>query len=793
MLVRSSVLVRSVFVLSLCMGWVASAGARDIFVSPGGDDANPGTRAQPWKTIAKVSAEAAPGDTFHFLPGEYQGPLVPVRSGEPDKPIVFRAAERHQAVLFAAPGKGPVVSLRRAAHVTLAGLHITGREQTTWFRVEDCRHIAIEECRFDLSSGGASGVIRTSEQLRLVGNVFSRDNFWGDMICVQICSHFLIEHNSFARAGHCPLQITQGQFGVIRANCFRNNWGRNYEFWSSGRLLVEGNVITIARDSAGSADSRAKNLYHDSIFRFNRVYRNLHTPLNSGSYFPVGGTPTNHHREPFRLVNSRIYHNTIADNAGQAWQFNGLNISQNTFFNNILVGNDKTADGVQLWVADDISRDNRFLNNLIRGPEPGRKVVRYGSGYYSVAQIDQRTQVHQDFWTEFGDNVDADPKFRDGKHHDYRLTEGSGAIDGGRPLAIAIGRGQGQALPVSDGICFYDGFGIAGEKGDWIAVARPDQVARVERVELRYYQPALLHLDREVEWADGAPVSLPWTGQAPDIGALEYGLIHPNRMEAFAVPADTVPGSLVRFSLETHGQELSSVLWDFGDGATSTESEPTHTYDRVAQHGVTVRARLANGESAAAVAFVNVALPPEDDLPLAWADFEKDTRWEWGYHFKFYRNDLSDWRLVDGVGHQGTRCVHFFAAPSGKTNTSCCKIAPGEWLIDQYPLVRFAYRIPPGVPVAIALEPFSAEGLPSGFVLGGTEKHAVGRYRQIDKYRLIDDGQWHTITVDVRAVRTAVPDLQYLQRFLLYLEWGRNPDRKYEFWFDDFQITSALP
>lgn len=766
----------------------ASATGRDVYLSPDGDDANPGSIDRPWRTLDQVNKEAQPGDTFHLLPGQYAGPLSPVRSGEPDRPIVFRAVQRHLAELVLESGRGPVVVLEGRKHITLDGLHVNGQEKTTWFRIDNSEAITIRDCRFQLSSSGTSGVIRHSQQVRLIGNLFSRDHFWGNMVDLQTCSHFLIQGNSFANAGHCPLQITQGRFGVIRANCFRNNWGRNYEFWSSGRLLIEGNVITLARDSAGSADSRAKNLYHDSIFRFNRVYGNLHTPLNSGSYFPVGGTPTNHHREPFRLVNSRIYHNAIVDNLGQGWQFNGMNVSQNTFFNNIVSGNDMTGDGIQLWVADDLSRDNRFLNNLIHSGSSGQNVVRYGSDHWSVSAIDRRTRTHQGFWTEFGDNLDADPHLRDAANRDYRLDENSPAIDAGRPLALAIGKGSGTELPVSDGVAFYDGFGIAGEQGDWIAVGQPDQLARIQRVELRYYQPAILYLDRPVRWTDGAPVSLPWAGRAPDIGVFEYGLVHPDRVEALATPSNPSPGVPVRFSLETHGQDVESVLWDFGDGNTSTDAQPTHSYDRVAQHGVTVRVHLANGQQRTAVTFVDVTVPPEDNPPLAWADFEHDTRWQWGYHFKFYRNDQTDWRFVEDVGYEGSRCVHLRAATTGKSNSNTCKIAPGKWSIDQYPIVRFAYRIPPGVPVAIVLEPFAGESLPRGFVLGGTDNHRVGRYQPTGQYRLIDDGRWHTIRLDVRAVRQAVADLEYLQRFLLYLEWGPDANPKYEFWFDDFAI-----
>ena len=784
-------LIQTILCVSLCAGIAAGGAARDLYIDPKGDDGGDGSQGKPWQSLAKVSAEAAAGDTVHFAPGVYEGQLNPANSGEAGKPIVFRSAKRHEAVLAAPSGGGTMVSMAGRAWITLEGLRVTGCERSAWYRVEDSHHIAFEDCRFEMSGKGGGSRFRNSEHIRLVGNVFSRDYFWGNMTDLQICSYLLIEGNSFTHAGHCPLQMTQCRNAVIRANCFRNDWGRNYEFWSSGKLLVESNVVTEARDSAGSADSRAKNLYHDSIFRFNRVFRNRHTPLNSGSYFPMGAKPTSHHREPFRLVNSRIYNNTIVDNLGQGWQFYGMDVSANVVFNNIFYMNDKTANGTQVWISDDISRDNQFLNNLMRGTEPGQKVVRYGSDYFTVEQMNGRMKELGGFWTEFGGNIDADPKFRAIENHDYRLAEGSAAIDAGVPVTIAIGNGEGTALPVSDAYGFFDGFGVEGEKGDWIAVARPDQIARIVRIEHRYYQPGVLHLDRKVAWTDGAPVSLPWSGKAPDMGAYERGVAHPARVDAFASPADTSPGKPVQFSLDSYGAKIESVEWDFGDDVTSTELAPTHKYAQVGNHGVTVRAKLAGGERVAGVVFVKVAIPPEDNPPLAWSDFEEATKWQWGFNFKFYRNDLTDWKLVDGVGHNGSRCVHLFGEQTRKSNTSTCKIAPGEWEIDKYPTIRFAYRIPKGVPVAIVLEPFVTEGLPRGVVVGGTEKHAVGRYEETDKYRLVDDGEWHTITLDARTVREKIPNLKYLRRFLLFLNWGRKPDPKMEFWFDDFAIDPA--
>ena len=43
--------------------------AAQYFVSPSGEDENPGTREQPWKTIAKANEMLQPGDTVTFLDG----------------------------------------------------------------------------------------------------------------------------------------------------------------------------------------------------------------------------------------------------------------------------------------------------------------------------------------------------------------------------------------------------------------------------------------------------------------------------------------------------------------------------------------------------------------------------------------------------------------------------------------------------------------------------------------------------------------------------------------------------
>ncbi len=72
----------------------------DRYVSPQGNDRDASTKTVPWKTLAKAGDEARPGDTIYLHGGVYRETLTPKRSGEPGKPIRFRAS----------PGEKPVIS-----------------------------------------------------------------------------------------------------------------------------------------------------------------------------------------------------------------------------------------------------------------------------------------------------------------------------------------------------------------------------------------------------------------------------------------------------------------------------------------------------------------------------------------------------------------------------------------------------------------------------------------------------------------------------------------------------------
>ncbi len=763
-----TILTVSALILTLSCGVTHGA---DYYLSPEGNDANAGSRDAPWQSIAHANESLQPGDTAIFLPGEYAGTIQPANSGTADAPISFRS-EEHRAARLVPDDTAPIIRLDGHEHIVIEDFYLDGEARGNWAQVTGARHVTIRGCEMRRSPGIM--LMLESSELRLIDNLFSADRFRGDMIHIRNCNEVVFEGNSTTRVGHCPLRIHNSFNVVVRANVFRCEWGRNYEFWMSGRLLIEDNIITRARDSAGSADSRAKNLYDDSIFRRNLVFDNLHTPLNSGSYIWSGAGPTSPlYRGPFVTVNSRFYHNTITDNLGHGWELNGVNVSSNHFINNIFHRNYHTGGGTQVMYADDISRDNRFTTNILSGAEPGQPVVRHGDNYWTADEANENTMTVGDFWSIFHENIDADPAFADREVRDFRLTPESPAIDAGTPLALAMGSGTGSELPVTDGGMFYDGFGIEGEEGDFIAVGSGDNIAQIERVELRYYQPAILHLDREVTWEDGMAVSLPWAGAGPDIGAIQHGAHHPTRVIAFADPPAVEPGEPVSFSLDAFGKEIEAVRWDFEDGTFSDELEPTHTFAEAGHYGVTARVTFDDGRQGIAPVFVHVPQRLDPQAPLVEVDFEDETHGvTWGFHFKFYRGHQTGATRVERPDNEGM-CMHIFYDPD-KRNQTAAQIAPGEWEIDRYPLVRFDYRIPPGVPVTVEVRPFRAPDRPTGFVIAATENERA-RMGEVDGYILNDDGEWHTLTMDVRRLREVYPELQHLRQWMFSTPWGTAP------------------
>ena len=96
-----------------------------FFVSPGGDDANPGTKAKPWKTLAHAAKATG---TVYLMEGEYEETLVAGAKAD------FRR-HGHDRVLV------KEVLVKEAPGVRLHGLHIRDKAA-----ISGCEGLRIEFC-----------------------------------------------------------------------------------------------------------------------------------------------------------------------------------------------------------------------------------------------------------------------------------------------------------------------------------------------------------------------------------------------------------------------------------------------------------------------------------------------------------------------------------------------------------------------------------------------------------------------------------------------------------------------
>lgn len=733
--------------LAACM-LCSSAVAAEYWVSPDGDDDNPGTADKPWKSLWRVNIELNPwqsvwqpkamiegGDTIIFADGEYEGCLEPMTWGAENAPITLRAEHPLGAVLTGGPSRDRenlCIRLKNVRYLNIEGFFLLPKTGG-WMRLDNVQHCEISHCRMENATSHGSPIRCSDSHYNRYhdlicwrsNNIGTWGHVAGDMWNNFNCSHNVFERIHISRAGHRPFGIWfDSPYNVVRDCIFDCRWGRNFEFFSAPRNLIENCVVTNGFDGSGSADGRAKLFIIDSIFRRNVIYRNAYGPIVANAY-KYQDLPT------FGIERSRLYNNTFAYNLDYAIQLADIGgdhrhmIHGNVVKNNIFAFNDPGGDGMSLMLAGNISNDNKFHSNLLYGAKPGDKTVRYYQQWASPTawedgafSVDEAEAIRP---KQFKRNVDADPLFVDGDADDFRLQSASPAINAGKELTRVKAASTGTVVPVEDARWFFDGFEIPGEVGDVIFIGSERQQARVVKADI---DEDTLTVDHDVTVDRGDKIWLAYKGDAPDLGAYEYGAEN----EAW-YSAPQIPDALRLPTMET-----------------ATE-------------------------------------------PLVVTDFEPENLEEWHYCWNFSRQQNTDARMDDTTAASGTNSMRIFATADNAIMS--CDIRPRWWNIDRYPFAKFSYRIPEGVPVGLWLYPFPNMEHGIGAVcVGGTSTRTTGAYKSIDYYQLVDDGEWHEILLDVRVIRSVFPDVDLMKMFRFWTAEG-NGMLGHEYWFDNFQILPA--
>ncbi|MFO8014289.1 MAG: right-handed parallel beta-helix repeat-containing protein [Phycisphaerae bacterium] len=100
-----------VLALAVVLAGAARAAGREYHVSPGGDDANDGSKTSMLKTISAAAQKARPGDTITVHAGVYRERINPPRGGTSDaQRIIYRAAPGETVVV---KGSEPVTGWKK--------------------------------------------------------------------------------------------------------------------------------------------------------------------------------------------------------------------------------------------------------------------------------------------------------------------------------------------------------------------------------------------------------------------------------------------------------------------------------------------------------------------------------------------------------------------------------------------------------------------------------------------------------------------------------------------------------
>src|SRR3990172_6517258 len=389
----------------------------NFYVSTSGNDNNPGTSAQPWRTIRKAASIVGPGSTVIVLPGDY-----------PERVQVSRSGAEGSRIVFTAQGNVTMLGFTiKADYISIVGFDISNTAS---------------------SSADAIGIYVMGSFCDIEDNYIHFATQGGIMLWANSgeyarTSNCIVRNNRLYRNGMMGISV-MGQDHLIEDN---EIWGtiQYHPNWNNPPSWVDADGITFF----GSGHTIRHNYIHDIHYG---IPENPNPHIDCFQTF--GGDKIAGH--------DILFDGNYCDNpdtlpelslAGKAFQVEGgaynLVIRNNvtvsnlvaifksshyiTIVNNTFIGNPDSefSQGIQLKDSPDITIEN----NIFAYQENGT-----GSIWPDSASQSGLTAGYNCVYRSQGDPWRApdpndiwgiDPQFVDEGEGDYHLQSGSPCIDTG--------------------------------------------------------------------------------------------------------------------------------------------------------------------------------------------------------------------------------------------------------------------------------------------------------------------------------------------------------------------------
>ncbi|HVZ20995.1 MAG TPA: right-handed parallel beta-helix repeat-containing protein [Vicinamibacterales bacterium] len=392
-----------------CFSIVApGAFASTFYVSSSGNDGNPGTLSQPWRTLQHAADRVGPGDTVEVRAGNYAGMYLET-SGTAAQPIVFEAyGNEIPSITADNPNTPDGINLEGASYVTVQGFTVNGRTRAG-IRAVLCEHVTIR------------------------ANTMDQNGVWG--VLTGFCDDLLIENNVASRSAqqHGIYVGNSGDRPVIRGNVI---WGNNDNGIhmngdeSQGgdgiisNAIVEDNVIY--DNGAGGGSGINCDGVQDSLIRNNLIYDEHSSGISL--YQIDGGGPSS---------GNRLVNNTVLIASDGRWALNIQDGATDTTARNNILYNAHSFRGSVDISADSLPGFSSDYNAVM-----DRFTTDGGDSILTLAQWRQQTglDAHSFVATpaQLFENAAAD---------DYRLSATSPAKDAGETRADVPDDIVGYARP----------------------------------------------------------------------------------------------------------------------------------------------------------------------------------------------------------------------------------------------------------------------------------------------------------------------------------------------------------
>jgi hypothetical protein len=715
--------------MSLIVTAAGMAAGAEYFVAPDGKGDNSGTAAAPWD-LAQANAAARPGDVITLLPGDYEGVIEPAASGEEGKPIAFRSSRPLAARLVggtSSDGLPLCIRLNGKQHIALAGLDLCPTNHA-WLNLEGCKYLKLSGLRMQQGRRTyVPAMVRDCHYCRFEDLDVSR--------ALQTGGNGHVSGNMF--------QLNASTHNVIARCRFAQAGHCPFCIWPDSRHnVVRGCVF----DNRWGRDFELftaphtlfencviTNTYHGSgsadgrakLFIWEGIFRrNL---IYRNWYQPLTIHAYKYgEMDPFGMVNSRLYHNTFYLNYESGFEMFDIAAKPEPH----------------------MVRGNVLQNNLFALNDPGGDGVQLSLG--GNISPDNRF-VSNLFWSGKADGP---------------------AIKYAWPEPIAERPKSNLRTPAEADRQLPAQF--AGN------VSGDPQFTNASADDYRP-QKGSAALDAgtplTVTTADGNSDTLPVADARPfydgfgipgEVGDLI--VVGPQKMMARVLQADD----------EAHTLKLDRKV-SFREGETVTLPYAGKAPDIGAYEAGAEREKwYAAPRPTPQMRMVTLGTATE---PLVVTGFEPENLEEWFYWWYTHRQRHADAQIDDTTAASGKRSLRVFATDD--KSTLSCLLQPPWWDLDRFPVVRFRYRIPPGVPVGIRLDAMQSEQRGHAMYVGGSPARKTSG-SDLDRVKLLDDDQWHEATVDVRWIREVYPEVKLLRTFWFYT--NANGAKGQQFWFDDFRI-----